>query len=644
MPDDLLILQPEINEKATQLQNLAKELKTASGDGNVGTAAGDLASNAQTLHGAASQLPATDGLTDLKDKATELATAAKKDTTSAGQDKESLYATATALQSDATDPANAIAVIEAFKKVKTAYEKLAAHPKYSTNKPSPGQTPDPNTAKRKVKAVETAWNGVKTEFENLCKALIKHYSDEVNTQATQLKNDPTVENARAFKEEYDTFKDVKSTIEIKPGDSGTKKTIEVTNLPHINDTFKPRQKKFIWIIIPSILTQWLNFLTYKLAVYPQKLKAEANGLSGKAGTLSTRSSTLETALGSNEAAKKLAEGLKEAASNSVSGKGLKELLGDLNKASGITNIHDKAKLVLAKYNEVVNAYNSVKGDTTATGKAVEFATVKSAFNQLQKAAYEGTIDDPSEGKADDKRYNGKAEELKTKAQLLHDAANAIFEAAKDGSPLTELRTPAGQLKEAAKSSSGQDDLYNAAKALESGGSVDEHKANDVIAKFDAVKSAYTTLSSKTEYKDVIEDNSSLPQEQQQKVKAVDTAYKDLKGIYYQMLNLSKLHKAAEKLRAAAQAASGLNTLEDLKNAADNLKTNVTTLRDQTAGNAYDNAKNVEDKFNDVKSAFNKLTADENKVQDTFNALKGVYDHIGSTTFLDLLIPNLNNNS
>uniref|UniRef100_A0A3B0MXY5 Theileria-specific sub-telomeric protein, putative n=1 Tax=Theileria annulata TaxID=5874 RepID=A0A3B0MXY5_THEAN len=61
------------------------------------------------------------------------------------------------------------------------------------------------------------------------------------------------------------LKDVKSKISIQgTGDSGTEKTytIKVKNIPHINDTFTPRKIKFWVIIIPSIISQWLNFLTY----------------------------------------------------------------------------------------------------------------------------------------------------------------------------------------------------------------------------------------------------------------------------------------------------------------------------------------------------------------------------------------------
>ncbi|XP_953968.1 Tpr-related protein family member, putative [Theileria annulata] len=57
-----------------------------------------------------------------------------------------------------------------------------------------------------------------------------------------------------------------STIKITIKPKSCTNKLEITFgkdiLPNINDTFTPRREKFIWIIIPSIISQWLNFLTY----------------------------------------------------------------------------------------------------------------------------------------------------------------------------------------------------------------------------------------------------------------------------------------------------------------------------------------------------------------------------------------------
>ncbi|XP_951934.1 Tpr-related protein family member, putative [Theileria annulata] len=78
-------------------------------------------------------------------------------------------------------------------------------------------------------------------------------ANHLNSAAETLSGEKTVANAQAFKNEYDAFKDIaNSTIEITTVSSNNK-NIEVTNLPHINDTFTPRKYKFFWIIVPSPL-------------------------------------------------------------------------------------------------------------------------------------------------------------------------------------------------------------------------------------------------------------------------------------------------------------------------------------------------------------------------------------------------------
>ncbi|XP_953880.1 Tpr-related protein family member, putative [Theileria annulata] len=57
---------------------------------------------------------------------------------------------------------------------------------------------------------------------------------------------------------------VPSTINIT---DSTPKTITIKNLPHVNNTFTPRLEKFYWIVVPSIITQWLNFLTYVILLF-----------------------------------------------------------------------------------------------------------------------------------------------------------------------------------------------------------------------------------------------------------------------------------------------------------------------------------------------------------------------------------------
>ncbi|XP_951836.1 uncharacterized protein TA15625 [Theileria annulata] len=128
----------------------------------------------------------------------------------------------------------------------------------------------------------------------------------------------------------------------------------------------------------------------------KKLKDAADTLSGQAGTLSGNANTLHgelQKLGTDtaaQAARDKVNKLKNAASKSGDGedqKGLEQLLGDLNGASGPAVVA-KAKLVKDKFADdfagttVQKAYNAVKDDPTASGNA-GFTAVRDAFTELQ---------------------------------------------------------------------------------------------------------------------------------------------------------------------------------------------------------------------------------------------------------------------
>ncbi|XP_951861.1 uncharacterized protein TA15485 [Theileria annulata] len=82
----------------------------------------------------------------------------------------------------------------------------------------------------------------------------------LNTAATELKSDLSVANAQAFK---------KANWDSHYGNLVTKDTnANGENLYTGSKDFKtPRKHKFNWIIIPSIVTQWLNFLTYVILLF-----------------------------------------------------------------------------------------------------------------------------------------------------------------------------------------------------------------------------------------------------------------------------------------------------------------------------------------------------------------------------------------
>ncbi|XP_953933.1 Tpr-related protein family member, putative [Theileria annulata] len=114
-----------------------------------------------------------------------------------------------------------------------------------------------------------------------------------------------------------------------------------------------------------------------LPIAVQVLKSKASGLSGLAGTLSTKAGVLHGVLGSAEVdAKAKATALQQAASKPNDPKGLEQLLDELSGING------DAQKVLAKYKEVVDAYNDVASDAEAKKKDSQLQAVTSAFNAL----------------------------------------------------------------------------------------------------------------------------------------------------------------------------------------------------------------------------------------------------------------------
>ncbi|XP_955510.1 uncharacterized protein TA18440 [Theileria annulata] len=637
----------QLKNKANQLKEAAEALQSKVTDAtDVKGAASTLAGNADTLSQKATELPSANGntLQDLRPQAEALANLAKG---SGSVDDTSLYKTAEALKTGGVNETKAIAVIKAFNKVKDKYKELAKDPTYrvklqEANKPS-GQPPPPgeNTA------------ADKTDFEKLCNALINYFAEQVATAAGNLANGTAsdnannvidgfdvvdkafnglgpsdqpsiksefedvkqiyerflnltklkslagkinssasgnlsgeanqlkqaadtlqqganVDNAKAFKTQYDAFKDTgTSTIKIT-ATVGTK-TITVTNLPHMNDTFKPRQQKFWSIIIPSIVTQWLNFLTYVILLIVYRG-------------------------GGEQGYYKIQDYKKDKDANGT----------NLYK-EGTTDKELKPAREAKIYTIIIPSIIS---------QWLNFLTYATALKDTAESHSTGELTNTK--KADIQNDNKKGDQLDTKAnqlaqkaQELSKAADAIVsEAAKGSSPLTALRSLAEALKDAAKNDTSYTGLYYAANALATGGGDLESKANAVIAKFEAVEQAYEALMK------AYSKLTSLPQEKQQLVTAVDTAYKDLKGIYDRILNLTKLAVKAQALPA-------------LSGAAGTLVTSVTTLRDNAVpGNNYTNAQQVISQFEKVESAYIKLDeSNKETVKTKFEALKKLYDKI-----------------
>ncbi|XP_952104.1 Tpr-related protein family member, putative [Theileria annulata] len=216
------------------------------------------------------------------------------------------------------------------------------------------------------------------------------------------------------------------------------------------------------------------------------------------------------------------------------------------------------------------------------------------------------------------QLQNKANQLKRETTNLYTAADAIVtEAALPTSPLNPLRDDAEKLRDAAKKDPGDTTgLYGAAQLAThpTGTGGLDGKAKDVINKFELVASAYGALMASAKV---------IQKETDPKVTAVDTAYKDLKGIYDRMLNLTKLHKAANDLQQAA------STLPALSGPAGTLAQAVKTLRDNAVpGNNYENAQTVIQNFEKVETAYSQLPeAETASVKDKFEALKTVYNSI-----------------
>ncbi|XP_955177.1 Tpr-related protein family member, putative [Theileria annulata] len=560
---------------------------------------------------------------------------------------------------------------------------------------------------------------------------LKNPAEQLKQEATTLNSKKTVENARAFKEKYDKFETAYEAAgsddqsDVKSDWESLKKIIDGANLTEEN-----KKIKFYSIIVPSIICQWLNFITYVVIFVEQHNNSEyfqATKLNEAAGVdkdkgllelareLYTQANELHGAMGDDDApGKQEAENLKTAVGEETEN-GLANALKALNDAlPGDLNLTTLAKAVKDKYGKVKTAYDNLveqnrlgkytqsKGQEQYPGVVNEW----NVFNNAKNYDVQNTNTVPQLLKDKATELQGKATALSTQAGSgvgtvtnvatnLRDAAATLNEKAstlKDAG-LDALSVPATALKDAAKGSgaSGDTSLYKTAEALVSG--TDYDKAKEVIEAFSKVKDAHENLASHPTYKAKLQEakgkppgQPSPPESAEGKVKAVedqyqlvkisfealckalikhfageiatnardlasgtdkssevinsfevvDSSYNQLddksslksefntvKLIYDGMLNLSKLHKAAGELNTAASGGA----LTKLRNAANQLVSKITDLRDQGDDKAHTNAKTVVTNFNDVKDKFNKLTANKESVNSQFQALNSAYGHI-----------------
>uniref|UniRef100_A0A3B0MGA0 Theileria-specific sub-telomeric protein, putative n=1 Tax=Theileria annulata TaxID=5874 RepID=A0A3B0MGA0_THEAN len=215
----------------------------------------ELSDKAQTLSTVAGQL--TDP--DLTTLATQLKEAASQDSDDGLKQKAESLVTAINSESGDSGASKATNVIKAFEGVTEAYNDLAAKPKYKTNltaaveKIKQGQQPLVGN-ETNVKAVEDAYANLKTLYNSiLIFTKIKHYSTELESAATDTVN------------AKDVIKNFNSLVAVYKllGDPDHKSIVQ-TQFDELQEEYSEAIYSYKWhlLTMPSMITNWLNFLTF----------------------------------------------------------------------------------------------------------------------------------------------------------------------------------------------------------------------------------------------------------------------------------------------------------------------------------------------------------------------------------------------
>uniref|UniRef100_A0A3B0MXA8 Theileria-specific sub-telomeric protein, putative n=1 Tax=Theileria annulata TaxID=5874 RepID=A0A3B0MXA8_THEAN len=191
-------------------------------------------------------------ISDLREKATQLANAASESST--GLQQKALLLVA-AINSDTKVTTQAIDVIQQFEEVTDKYKELAKLQKYKQLLKSAlekqGQTL--SSEEENVKEVYEAYNDLNTLYNKILNfTKVKHYSEQLNNAAT-----PSSVNARnaikyfnSLVDSYDKLGDNKSIVQS-----------QLENLKSVYSDAVYFYKKCV-LAWPSIITNWLNFLTF----------------------------------------------------------------------------------------------------------------------------------------------------------------------------------------------------------------------------------------------------------------------------------------------------------------------------------------------------------------------------------------------
>ncbi|EAN32847.1 Tpr-like protein [Theileria parva strain Muguga] len=211
-----------------------------------------------------------------------------------------------------------------------------------------------------------------------------------------------------------------------------------------------------------------------------------------------------------------------------------------------------------------------------------------------------------------------------KAQTLYEKADTLANTTE--SALAQLKSPAGNLKNAAK---GSGSLYEKAKDLAKDIGNDG-KAGDVITAFEDVRTKYNELTGNLNY-NTYKDN--------EKVKAVDDAYKSLKDVYDTILNVKKANllkaqvgdgnadqkiwsKAKDLYTKANLLATAVSSNNELKDPVDALATAVGADDNNGLRKALSelNSDTDTNKADFVKKAM-EVISNYNSVNNAYNAVK-----------------------
>ncbi|XP_953932.1 Tpr-related protein family member, putative [Theileria annulata] len=228
-------------------------------------------------------------------------------------------------------------------------------------------------------------------------------------------------------------------------------------------------------------------------------------------------------------------------------------------------LHTHANAELDDLVKKAEALKGINADTIDATIVTNYLAVDEAYGTLMEKVKEQKAEEVPQVKGVKEKFISleksyvnvlrlRVQELAKKSEELKEKANELK------TRVDELRQQATLLANAA-SQDGSDGLQQKAlllvQAIKTDGGDDGSKATDVIKRFETVTKAYNEISKQPKYQQLLDKaneqeakGTSLPDDEEQNVKDVYDAYKDLKAVYDEILKFTKIKYYSGELYTA----------------------------------------------------------------------------------------------